>query len=164
MSICKRGHVIEYSSPGNDVCKHCARVRYLEQRPARLAKAKARYIAKKAELQSKMKDYAANHRDEINANHRAWSAKNYPKVVANTRVQQAARLQRVPPWVTMSDKERMQIIYEIRDNLELLDGTQYHVDHIYPLQGALVSGLHVPNNLRIIPARDNISKGNRMPA
>lgn len=43
-------------------------------------------------------------------------------------------------------------------------GTPHHVDHVFPLNGELVCGLHVHNNLRVIKAIDNLVKGNRMRA
>ena len=62
--------------------------------------------------------------------------------------------QATPPWLNASQIERMREIY----NGTPLD---YHVDHIVPLKGDLVCGLHVPWNLQYMPAKSNMSKGNR---
>ncbi len=53
------------------------------------------------------------------------------------------------------------MVYRVAANLRLF-GFDVHVDHVIPINGGMVSGLHVESNLKIIPAKMNLSKGNRI--
>jgi len=67
----------------------------------------------------------------------------------------AARKQRLPKWLTDEDKEIMRKMYAMAKVLGV------HVDHIIPLQGKNVSGLHVPSNLQLMLPSENCSKKNK---
>lgn len=73
----------------------------------------------------------------------------------------ANKLQATPPWVDEEHKKRLRSIYRACRNASCQSGKQHHVDHIIPLNGDNVCGLHVWWNLRIVPAKENLSKGNR---
>jgi len=76
---------------------------------------------------------------------------------ANKR--RAAKIQRTPLW---ADHEQIHAYYNVCAFFNEVNGyTKYHVDHIIPLQGQLVSGLHVPENLQILLAETNRTKNNR---
>lgn len=70
----------------------------------------------------------------------------------------AAKLHRTPKW---SDLNAIWLLYVEAYGRTRRTGIEHHVDHIYPLQGKLVSGLHVPENLRVVPATVNLTKSNR---
>lgn len=71
-----------------------------------------------------------------------------------------AAKQATPPW---ADREAIRSIYIEAGKLRA-QGEDVHVDHIYPLQGKTMCGLHIASNLQIIPAKENLMKYNKEPA
>lgn len=70
----------------------------------------------------------------------------------------AARLRRTPSW---ADMDAIRSFYDEARRLTIETGVEHHVDHDIPLQGKLVSGLHVHNNLQILTGSENSRKKNR---
>jgi len=82
------------------------------------------------------------------------------KKIARTVFRRLSKIQRTPAWLTDIDFERINNEYRVAALLTKVTGSSWHVDHIVPLQGKMVSGLHVPSNLRVLPATENIRKSN----
>ena len=102
--------------------------------------------------------YLANS-DKAKAYSAVWAKAHPDKMSANTAIHRAKEA--APKWLTEAHYDEMLAFYTQAKQLELFDGEERHVDHIVPLQGKTVSGLHVPWNLQILTASENISKGNK---
>ena len=87
------------------------------------------------------KKYIKNNRDKYNA------------YLAKYR---ASKLQATPKWLT---KEHLQEIQDIYTKAKILG---MEVDHIVPLRGDNICGLHVPWNLQLLTRQQNASKSNKM--
>jgi hypothetical protein len=79
------------------------------------------------------------------------------------RRRQARLAQRTPAWLSADDIWLMQEAYKLAAMRGKMLGFSWHVDHILPLYGKNVSGLHVPTNLQVISAQENLRKSNRIP-
>jgi len=88
---------------------------------------------------------------------RRWKQNNKGKVNAMTRKRQASQIQRTPAW---ADDKYIELFYTGAKIEEERTGRKVHVDHIVPLQGKMVCGLHCEDNLQLLFAEDNCSKGN----
>ena len=109
--------------------------------------ANARYIAKPG---NKEKRYQASRRTAA-ARWRRWYSRNAEKQKAKANLEKAQKLQRCPAYADIP------AIAEFYAKCP----KGYHVDHIIPLNGKNVSGLHVMENLQYLPAKENMSKSNK---
>ncbi len=86
---------------------------------------------------------------------------NKEKYAAATAKRKACKLKATPQWLTEEQLEEIEYIYFLRKDVTIFSDYEYHVDHIVPLQGKEVCGLHVPWNLQLLPKEANYAKNNR---
>ncbi len=90
-----------------------------------------------------------------------WNARNPDYVRASVLSRRAARVDRTPCWYGELDDLVMREAAHLSVLRQQRTGFAWHVDHILPLRGKTVSGLHAWNNVQVIPATLNLSKNNR---
>lgn len=158
---CKRGHIaLRTTSDGK--CTECRRVLEKIQYDANPEKTKARVKAKYAKNAEKLRQkrrewYNQNikaARAEAIPRSRAWRKNNPGHRNALSRNYKVAKDNRTPAW---ANTDAITEFYKACPK-------GYHVDHIVPLRGKQVSGLHVENNLQYLPATENLRKANRYTA
>jgi 5-methylcytosine-specific restriction endonuclease McrA len=91
----------------------------------------------------------------------AWKANNKVQIRADTKARRRKHRDATPPWLTRRQKSEIRQIYQIAITMTQTTGEQYVVDHIVPLRGESVCGLHVPWNLRVITQDENLKKSNK---
>lgn len=74
----------------------------------------------------------------------------------------ASLLNAMPPWLSNEHRIQITAFYSEAIYLTHKTGIRHEVDHIIPLQGKNVRGLHVPWNLRVITRKENRRKGNKV--
>jgi len=104
--------------------------------------------------------YYESNREKLLQSRREYVQLNPEKLAAQSAKRKAAKSQRTPRWLTKADYAVIDSFYAQARVMSEQTGEKYHVDHILPLRGKKVSGLHVPSNLRVIPAAENIRKFN----
>lgn len=128
---------------------------YIKNRTKDSANRAVRYAENPEKVLAQSAKWYAENRDRVRANQATYRASGYvepPGARAAIRAKRRAKeLHATPVWAEVA---AIKALYAARP-----DG--HHVDHIVPLQGKNVCGLHVFNNLQYLTATENWSKGNR---
>lgn len=166
----------EYAAANADKIKTYLKEYNATRRPDSSEYHKAYYEANKARISERQKAYREANKDRLAFLKKADYEANKEKLLAQKkeyRKRAAANIaylnacrkkvvkQRTPKWLTAHDKLRMKCMYSIAAMLTRQNEEPWHVDHVVPLQGDLVSGLHVPSNLQVMRGVENIAKKNK---
>lgn len=107
------------------------------------------------------KQYYLRNKEKIDKRNKEWAKNNPAKHNAINMNRLALKLKATPKWLTKTQLKEIEQFYIQAYEMTQETGIQYEVDHIIPLKGYNINGLHVPWNLQIITKTENISKGNR---
>jgi hypothetical protein len=125
---------------------------------------KAKYERNREGYIQKSKEWVASNKERRLETYDAWYKSGGGAIARIHATKRKSHLRRATPdWLTEDHLDEIKAIYAEAVRLEHETGKKYHVDHIVPLQGERVSGLHVPWNLRVISAFENMAKKNRFP-
>lgn len=149
---------------------------YQKNRELTLQRSKARVERKRDEIRAYLAEYQRNNSTRLKQYHRDWCVENADRVkekylaeypakreqfIARARKRQAAEIKATTNWNPEFDQLVFEEAYSLCALRKSLTGHSWHVDHIMPLRGKTVCGLHSYTNIAVIQASINRAKSNK---
>ncbi len=167
---CKHGHVAPRKTKGS--CVECLKVEWEKANTTR-SNYFRNYNKSEAGQKAKRKYYEANKENVIaraqarpdedkrryKKNHKVSNPDMYKEM---TSLRRRRFRNATPKWLTDVHKMEIRLKYRLAIELSRLTGERHAVDHIVPLHGDTVCGLHVPWNLQVLTQKDNLLKYNKL--
>lgn len=158
---CERTSSLEYEAANREKRRKEKREFYAENTEKIKQQKRAFYQNNTEKEKSRSARWREENREYLRQKDRLDAKQRPAYFCYKTQKRHAAKLQRTPQWLTEEHLKDIQTEYELSAWCSEVMGVKYNVDHIVPLQGKTVCGLHVPWNLRVIPASDNFKKSNK---
>ncbi len=134
--------------------------RYRAANGDKIKAAQRRYFeANREQRLAAIRGWRATNPERYKAAQKRWYDENRALRNSYSAKWRRACRQQTPPW---ADHDAIKAFYAEAIRLTAETGVEHHVDHIIPIRGRTVSGLHVQTNLRVIPAVENMRKHNRL--
>jgi hypothetical protein len=125
---------------------------YEKNKEVVLARGNAYFIKNKEAIHEQRKGYS-----------KIYRSLNKDKYSIRNRIRRGVKKQVTVKWgILWLNKLRMAETYLIAETLSIVTGIPHEVDHIVPLISKVVCGVHHSNNLRVIPAKENMAKSNKL--
>ena len=167
---CKHGHIAPRKTKGS--CVECLKVEWEKANTTR-AEYFREYNKSDAGQKAKRKYYEANKENVIaraqartdedkrryKKNHKINNPDMYKEM---TSMRRRRFRDATPKWLTDVQKMEIRLKYRLAIELSRATGERHAVDHIIPLHGETVCGLHVPWNLQVLTQKDNLLKYNKL--
>lgn len=138
------------------------KVRYNSRKDEFVGIRRERYGRDRIKILAVNSKYYYENKDSIYEAGKKWKELNKDKTISYKAQRRAKKLKATPSWLTKEQKQQIQSFYKESRCLKLSTGIPHCVDHIIPLQGENVCGLHVPWNLQILTESENCSKSNKL--
>lgn len=158
---CERKASLEYETLNREKRRQGKRDFYQNNLEKELQRKKDAYARNTEKEKARSARWRDKNREYLREKDRQDAKERPAYFCYKTQKRHAAKLQRTPKWLTAEQLKDIQTEYELSAWCSKVMGIKYNVDHIVPLQGKTVCGLHVPWNLRVIPASDNFKKSNK---
>jgi 5-methylcytosine-specific restriction endonuclease McrA len=167
---CKHGHVAPRKTKG--ACVECLKVEWTEALTKRAdyyanynksptgVKAKRDYYAKnKTYVIARAQARTVAQKNTYKKKYKAANPDLYKELVS---VRRRRFRDATPPWLSAEQKLEIRFHYRMAIALSRATKIPHAVDHIIPLQGEGVCGLHVPWNMEVITQEENLKKSNKV--
>lgn len=146
----------------SDYAKAKDRARYSKRSIKLKEYMKIKYLLESEKIKKRAEIYRKNNAEKHRQCSRNWQKNNPSMCRANIVKYKASKINQTPKWLNFKQFEEIKQFYiqarEITDKF----GIRYEVDHIIPLRGKNVRGLHVPWNLQVITKKENCIKRNKI--
>ena len=144
-------------------CNDCGIVKTLENTYLVKPKTGSSYLRSRCNSchSAKQRTYNEVNKVAVNQKSRDWRKTNPDRHNYLTTKYKEHVKKATPSWLTNGQLEEIAYKYFMAKEARIMTGEEYHVDHIVPLRGKNISGLHVPWNLQVLPSDMNLSKSNK---
>ena len=173
--VCSKASVADWYSRNKDKAQENIKKHYLNNKQAANDRSRAWKKANKELINArnkknydpeKRREYFAAYRkankDKRNAYNKEWLNERPGLVNAYAAKRRDAVRKATLSCSSLQDLEEIKGIYALAKKMTESTGQPHHVDHVIPLKGRSVCGLHVPWNLQVITATENLKKSNKV--